>query len=474
VRWTFIAILLLAIGLRLYDLPLRPMHHDEASGHHTYANDLYQYQKYTYNPVYHGPLLYHAIAFSYTLFGISEVSIRLPSALFGILLVVLVWQFRKWLGDGGTLLLAALLALSPAGVYYSRFALHDTALALFTLATVYFLFRFFDEQTRVNAVLLGASLGLVFTVKESAYFFAAALVAFGALELFFFRNFGTLKHRALGVVDDVARHFRLVLAGIAGFAVPFVLLYASFFRFPANIWRAVSLPVAKWFELATTWKGHQKPATYYFELLGSYETAIFFLGLVGLAACLWKFREHARYRAVTVWLVLNTAAFFILKYKTPWLIMHVGLPFAVAAGLGVPLLFDKLRKQWMKVVSILAVIGLLAFSLHTMYWASFVDYDNSRTNKFVYVQTTRNIFPLVNDVKNHAAGTRVTVAGEEYTWALFWYFRQKNVSVAHERVIPAQITDRVALSWAMLNLTGYRMQDYDLGHHGVYHVYFKN
>ena len=51
-----------------------------------------------YDPVYHGPFLYHWGALVFFLFGDSDFTARLPYALSGIFLLWLVWETRKLVG----------------------------------------------------------------------------------------------------------------------------------------------------------------------------------------------------------------------------------------------------------------------------------------------------------------------------------------------------------------------------------------
>ena len=61
-------------------------------------------------------------ALSFFLFGDSDTNVRIPSALLGIGLIVLVWSIRDLLGEWRALGAAALVALSPTVVYASRTA----------------------------------------------------------------------------------------------------------------------------------------------------------------------------------------------------------------------------------------------------------------------------------------------------------------------------------------------------------------
>src|SRR4030067_1335973 len=101
----FATILILAVISRFYELGARVMSHDETS--HVYFSWLYEKGNgYSHDPVTHGPLQFHLMAFSYFLFGDSDFSARLPAAIFSIATVFFMWYYRRYLGRAGALVAA--------------------------------------------------------------------------------------------------------------------------------------------------------------------------------------------------------------------------------------------------------------------------------------------------------------------------------------------------------------------------------
>ncbi|MGC8873103.1 MAG: flippase activity-associated protein Agl23 [Chloroflexia bacterium] len=177
----FLLFVAIAAVLRFSHLGVRAMHHDEAI-HAWYSWRFYTGQElYRYNPVFHGPLLYHITALFYFLFGVSEAIARAPEALFGVLLVVLCYPLRRYLGRFGWLIAAGLLAISPSFVYFSRFARHDAFVATLTLAVVVFLFRYLEEQRPRDLAWAAAALALSFAAMEVTFITAFILFVFLAL-----------------------------------------------------------------------------------------------------------------------------------------------------------------------------------------------------------------------------------------------------------------------------------------------------
>jgi len=89
----FLLILLLTIIMRFWQLDLKLFHHDEAI-HSWFSYNLLTTGTWVYDPSYHGPFLYYVTAGMFSLFGASDLVARLLPALFGTLLVPLVYCIR--------------------------------------------------------------------------------------------------------------------------------------------------------------------------------------------------------------------------------------------------------------------------------------------------------------------------------------------------------------------------------------------
>ncbi|MFT3894718.1 MAG: glycosyltransferase family 39 protein [Anaerolineales bacterium] len=117
-------IMLLAVVTRFYDLGTRVMSHDESL--HTYFSWLlYRGQGYQHTPMMHGPYQFHIIALSYFLFGVSDFTARIPSVLFSIATVWMVWYWRRYLGKWGMVVASLLMVISPYMLYYGRYVRNE-------------------------------------------------------------------------------------------------------------------------------------------------------------------------------------------------------------------------------------------------------------------------------------------------------------------------------------------------------------
>ncbi|MCH7488622.1 MAG: TIGR03663 family protein [Chloroflexi bacterium] len=172
-----VALVALAAGLRLWDLGGRSIHHDE-SIHIKFAWDIVQGGAYNHDPVYHGPFQYYGTAATFFIFGDSDYTSRLFPALFGIALVGLPFLLRRQIGTLGAVLAAGLLAVSPALIYFSRFARNDMYVAFFTLAIAVCIWRYMEERKDGWLIAIAPLLALSFAAKEVTYIIIAMLLVY--------------------------------------------------------------------------------------------------------------------------------------------------------------------------------------------------------------------------------------------------------------------------------------------------------
>ena len=175
----FVLLVLLALGLRLWELSGRTMHYDEAI-HLYYSWRLSNLEGFIHSPWMHGPLQIDLVAAFLRLFGDTDFSARLVYAIFGAILVGLPYFMRCWLGKSGALLTGLLLAISPSLLYFSRFGRNDILMAVFAVSLFALLWYYVHNPSRRYLFMTSAVLALAFSAKESAYILAAI---FGLLAL---------------------------------------------------------------------------------------------------------------------------------------------------------------------------------------------------------------------------------------------------------------------------------------------------
>lgn len=181
----YIVIILLAILTRMLNLGDRVMAHDEVN-HVIPSLELYEGKGYRHDPVTHGPLQFHLIALSYTLFGDTDFDSRLPHAIFSIATICLVWKYRRYLGKLGALLAAVMMLIDPFMMFYGRYARNESFIAFFALLLIYFMLRYMEEPLPKYLFGLAAVLSLMYCTKEVSFIYTAQALIF--LVIVFLKN----------------------------------------------------------------------------------------------------------------------------------------------------------------------------------------------------------------------------------------------------------------------------------------------
>jgi len=130
------------------------------------------------SPVVHGPVQFFAAAGAFRALGTSDTTARIMPALFGVLLAMLPLLFHRQLGRIGAIVAAALLAVSPVMLYYSRFAGPDIYLAFFSLATAVLIWRYLERPERPYLYLMAATLAFAVVTSEMALLAIAIFAAY--------------------------------------------------------------------------------------------------------------------------------------------------------------------------------------------------------------------------------------------------------------------------------------------------------
>ncbi|WP_017662252.1 ArnT family glycosyltransferase [Baaleninema simplex] len=129
------------------------------------------------------PLLYWAIAASYSLFGIHEFAARLPLAIAGWLGVVVAWKWGRDLGTPATGRIAALMLATACGWFiFVHQLLIDVFLGSLLLASYYCLWRLTGEtDSRKYRIAFWLLLGAIVLTKGPSMLVFPALAVLGVV-----------------------------------------------------------------------------------------------------------------------------------------------------------------------------------------------------------------------------------------------------------------------------------------------------
>ncbi|HUM77922.1 MAG TPA: TIGR03663 family protein, partial [Methanoculleus sp.] len=266
----FLLIFLAAVALRFYALDLKLFHHDEAV-HAWFAYNLLTDGTYIYDPMYHGPFLYYVTAGVFSLLGDSDLTGRLLPALFGSLLLLLLYPIYRlgYLDKKQTLVAALFLAVSPNMVYFSRFLRNDIFIAFFTMLLLVALLYYFERGQTRYALLAGTAIGLGMSAKENM---PIVILIFG-LYLIYLIWTGKVRLPAHWVRDLV-----LGVVVAVGIATAF---YSSFGVHP-------EMALDWWLRAIEHWTAMHEmqriggPPYFYILLFILYEVPILILAIVGV------------------------------------------------------------------------------------------------------------------------------------------------------------------------------------------------
>jgi len=454
-RTSAAAIMIAGTFLRLYDLNLVPLHHDEGVN----GNFLIRLVRdgfYQYDPQnYHGPTLYYFAAlipwiskflfgrsFAET-YGLSTFTIRFVTAAFCVATIWLVLTLRRRIGAIAALAGAALLAISPGSVYLSRYFIHETLLVFFTLSVVVATLKFYESVRPSYLLLAAASAALAFATKETAIISAGVLLIALASTAVLARlrkihegeskagngrgKLATLQERVRSTTARFGGPLSLAILSIAALSIFLtieILFYSSFFtNYPKGLHDAL-----KTFEFwtRTGTRVHMHPWSTYFAWMLKEESPVMLLGSAGVVLAIWRGSNRFAVFAA-LWALGTFAAYSLIPYKTPWLMLNFLVPLAIMGGYAFEYIYKqaRARKQPLAALAIaLVAFGVLGYQTLAL---NFVHYDNEKYI-YVYVRTQRDFLRLVTEIDRLAdrAGTGkqtgITIISPEY-WPLPWYLR---------------------------------------------------
>ena len=451
--WQFgvIGIFVVAAILRLYDIDLVPLHHDEGVNGNFLVR-LVREGRYAYDPEnYHGPTLYYFSAIIPWItkllfgsaardnYGLTTFTIRLVPVIFGLGTIGLVFLLRRQLGTVATLAAGLMLAVSPGAVYLSRYYIHETLFVFFTLGIVVACVWFYEERNPSHLIPVGASAALLFATKETSIISVGVLLIALALTLVYAyfnrkmsvsnaprRNRSRGSRSSLSQVISEMGGTRTVLGNaiiaLIVFQVVYLLFYSSFFQNSQGIYDSLQT-FAVWSRTGTT--AHKHPPLKYFEWLFYREAPLLLLGAVGAVFAVLK-PKNSLALFCALWSFGLIAAYSLIPYKTPWLVLNFIVPLALIAGYALQAIYELDRSQLRLVSAILFVaVGVATYQSIDL---NFINYDNDKPKYvYVYAHTTRPTLDLVKEIDEIAkqeagALTGISIVSPDY-WPLPWYLR---------------------------------------------------
>jgi uncharacterized protein (TIGR03663 family) len=440
-KWCAAAVLaavVCAAAIRLPRLATRPMHGDEAVGAVKFGA-LFEENYYRYDPYqYHGPTLNYFTLVPACLAGcgnfeqVTETTLRIVPAVFGVLLVAMVLLTADGIGPAAAVFAAILAAASNALVFYSRFYVHEMLLVAFTFGVICFGWRCLKTGKVLWAAAAGLCAGLAHATKETFIIALAAMVA-AAVAAAVIRRPAAKETTRPGLIH--------LVAAIAAAAAVSCLFYCSFFTNAAGIRDSVSFVNTYIGRAASGDEIHLHPWYYYLKMLAYSqftpgvvwsEALILVLAAAGFLAAMKGRIEKGASAGLAVFIALYTlimtVVYSAISYKTPWCMLGFLHVMVLLAGIGAAAILKSLRRPFVKAAAGAILAAAACHLAYQAYLGSYRYYDDP-ANPYVYAHTSRDVFKIVEDIEaaaDAAAGRdtyiQVICGGDDY-WPLPWYLR---------------------------------------------------
>jgi uncharacterized protein (TIGR03663 family) len=422
------------VFFRLWRLNDRPMHTDEAVHAEKFAALLVD-DHYRYDPnEFHGPTLNYFTLLSAWLRGetaydqISETTLRVTTAVFGVLLILTPLLFMRMLGIRPVLFCAVLIAFSPGFIYYSRYYIQETLLLFFTACFLGCLCNYLSSPKLRWFVLSSVAAGLMHATKET-FIFCILAAAAGVF---------------IGVLSrDIRAKVKCshLVCGFMGMLLASAVFYSSFGSNPNGIVDSVKTYLV-WAGRAGGASVHAHPWYYYLDLLTWLEFVepIFWNedGIVGFAVMGLVFtylkkggRRYRCARFLVIYTLVLGVIYSVIPYKTPWSMMSFVYGMTLVAGFAVDRMLrvaqgSKTRCVFGLLILVYGLVSPLAQS-----WFLNFHYASDQVNPYVYAHTSRDVYQMVDAVDKAArvaedgASTQIQViADDDDYWPLPWYLRK--------------------------------------------------
>ena len=436
IDWTPWLIIAFGALLRILLLGMKPPHFDEGING-WFVDQMMRTGYYKYDPSnYHGPLHFYVLFLFKILFGRNIWALRVPVVLVSIACIYLTLKFETFFGRTVVRLAALAMAVSPGFVFYGRYSIHEVWLLLFSMMFAFGLLGLWKFGTTNYLWYTGMGLtGMVLTKETYILHLVCTLltvpVAFVSFKLFPASDIKPAEQR--WTAND--------LLAVTGAGVALIVFFYSgiFFNWPGV--KGVYETFAVWFQTGKNGNGHEKPWYYWALLIMRYELPV----LIGLCFCLrasgirkiltyslgaatiiaqlvcWvlvksgashlEFNsqlfwlpaglgaaallglgaiglENGLLRATAIYGIGALAAYSLVPYKTPWIIISLAWPFLFlfgAAFMSVPERYRTIRNA--------ATTVVLCISLGSSIWLNYFRYTDD-DEPYVYVQTHKDIYEL--------------------------------------------------------------------------------
>lgn len=407
----FLFCILVAFFTRFYMLDYRPLYHDEGVIWYYFEQKIINGESFYYAPSAHGFTPFYLTSIP-LFFGDTVFNFRFVTALFGSLLVVIFWLFRKTIGDRAALISSFLVAVSPSLIYYSKFGGFAFMLINFiTLFILYFGIKYYNthENKWLYAIFVLFALGIT-----SHEIILIPFLIFGIS----FIAFNILKGNKILLKPSNLVH--LILAFFVCILVIIFIMTNAF----SNFDNLSKITIDAFF--SRTLEGHNGG---FWDFLLIF-LPIEFAGFLGVLLYLIFFKKDKLNLLFLFWCFGIILVLSLFPYKTPWMFTVALLPIFILAGIG----FDSLIKwgkkdNYRKIFCFFVFVFLLISILFSNFMINYLFVNGkSDMNPLNYSGPTDDFYRLLSDINGLSldSNSKVLFALNSH-WPLNYYLRDSTI-----------------------------------------------
>ncbi len=326
----FLAIIVvMGLLLRLYQIEKNPLWADELSTLSYTRNGIIA--TIFHNPkIASWPIHYAFVALALH-FGESDLAIRLPSVIFGLLSILMIYRVAKQLfGRNVGLLSAFLLSISTFHIYYSREARWPSYFVFFSLSTLFFLLKI-TKSRKKTLWIIGFILSTIVNILTTPLALSVLLaeILYIIILLININNMENMKKWLIGKFKGFnITAIILVFILIGGLAIFSGFMITKYWPSLNNLYKfgpiKNEIEVGKSYsiELNTYQIPGKRPMSllpwleHIFGFFSAGKNLSFIVFLVpflwGLFVLITKYRNYAV--LVALWMIIPLAGFFLLDY----------------------------------------------------------------------------------------------------------------------------------------------------------------
>lgn len=445
-HWFYFALIIaISFVFRLYQIDIRPLHNDEAVNH-LFLGDISRLGYYPYSHLnYHGPFYFYITFFLVSIFGDSELGLRLSSILMGVGLASLPLMLRGQLGWKFVYVSSVLLSISTSLFFFSRYAIHETSFVFLAVLLFFSLHLWLEHKNKKYFYIAVVSLAFFIATKET-FIITIAVLGFCILVSYYNR----IKEFFPGRVDVYW------CIGILVFIL--IILFSGFFL---NIYgiKEMFLAVPQWVGRNSSDTGHFKPWGYYFSIIFS-SLPLDYLEEFGLKKTYWKAVKYPVEPQFIISLVLLVFTFkplikfnansinrfgfisflstllitgiysFPVDYKAPWLIMSICAFWSLFLAWQIYYIIESKKFKCVAIVLLLTLVSTLASNIYYNF-----SFPYGANNPLSYVHTSKGALDLKSDIESYCDKNdkaKVLIAVNSY-WPLPYYLRNSSCKIAYKQ-----------------------------------------